>query len=296
MAKEGDILLHNLPPMTFIIPAFNEQGAIENTIVRLRDMLNNIGISHEIIVVDDGSDDDTAQIAMSTGVKVIQHPVNSGYGSSLKTGIKNCEHEWCAIVDADGTYPIESFPELLKYVPTFDMIVGARTGRHFWGSRRKMLGRWFQLKLAAYVIGTHVPDVNSGMRIFRKDLALEHFHRISSGYSFTTTLTLAVLLGGNFVKYVPIDYHMRTGKSKVRMIKDTLRMLQVLSRAIMRYNPLKLYLPLCILSLLSGLLFALIALMFSSFSWGISVLITALSVQTALILGAIGFMADTKVD
>jgi len=276
--------------LSILIPAYNEAASIQQTIERVRQAMTRTSVVFEIVVIDDGSRDETARLAEETRVRVIRHPVNRGYGRALKTGMFHATYDWCAIVDADASYPVERLPDLLAHIPRFDMVVGARTGRHYWGSLVKRLGRIFLLALVDYVVGMRVPDVNSGMRIFRKEIALAHLQRISSGFSFTTTLTLAMLLDEHFVKYLPIDYFSRSGKSKVKMGIDSLRMLQILTQAVLFYNPLKLFLPFCVLSLVVGLVVLLIASYFGLgtagfYFFGISILV-------AILLGAIGFLAE----
>jgi glycosyltransferase involved in cell wall biosynthesis len=280
------------PNVSFLIPAYNEAKSIVKTIACLSDVMKQYESDYEILVIDDGSSDDTAQLARDQGVSVISHPANGGYGKALKTGLSIAKYDWCAIVDADGTYPLDKFPDLMRYIPAFSMVVGARTGAHYWGSLRKRIGRYILLQLIQYVVGVDIPDVNSGMRIFKKDIALKHIQRISSGFSFTTTLTLAMLMDGHFVKYIPISYQARLGKSKVHMIRDTLRMSQILTRAIMRYNPIKLYIPLCAFGLLIGLSVSLVSffipdkfipgLLFFGVSALVSILIMALGLAAEI--------------
>jgi glycosyltransferase involved in cell wall biosynthesis len=275
--------------ISFLIPAYNEAGAIRATLATLRQTLATTSLVYEIIVIDDGSSDNTAELAAEPGVIVIQQPANGGYGRALKAGIRRATYDWCAIVDADGSYPINRFPDLLHYIPQFDMVVGARQGMHYHGSRGKRLGRWILGSLVAFVVGEKLPDVNSGMRIFRKDVALAHAGRISSGFSFTTTLTLAFFMEEYFVKYLPIDYHQRVGSSKVRIGVDSLRTLQIVVQAILYYNPLKLFLPICFLSLGVGIGLALVALIFQSDSaW----LILTMGVLVAILVGALGILAE----
>lgn len=276
--------------ISFLIPAYNEADAIQNTIRKLKHVADALNLTYEIIVIDDGSKDDTAALAESTGVKVVRQPSNGGYGRALKRGMLEAQYEWCAILDADGTYPIEQFPALLAYVPCFDMVVGARTGVQYWGSLRKRLGRLALLKLVSYVIGTSIPDANSGMRIFRKEIALRHVRRISSGFSFTVTLTLAMFLEEHFVCYVPIEYHKRIGNSKVKLTKDSLRVLQILVQAVLYYNPLKLFLSTCFLSVGFGALVALVELLLGEFQTGL--LFLAISVQIAILIGTAGYLAE----
>ena len=238
--------------LSVLIPAYNEAESIAAVVQRVRETMDASGVPYELIVIDDGSSDDTAKRAGADGVQVIRHPRNAGYGRALKTGIRHARFEWCGIVDADGSYPVERLPDLFAYTPAFDMVVGARTGPHYWGSSGRHLSRWILLRLVRFVAGTSISDVNSGFRVFRKDIALAHSSRISSGFSFTATLTLAMILDEHFVHYLPIDYHQRVGKTKVRLRRETLRMLQILVQAILFYNPLKAFLAACLVSAFAG--------------------------------------------
>lgn len=275
--------------ISFVIPAYNEADSIQATIDQLRGVMDTLGIPYELIVIDDGGSDATAALAREMGVLVIQHPTNRGYGQAIKTGIDHSNYEWCAIVDADGSYPVGNFPDLMKYIPQFDMVVGARTGISYWGSIWKRLGRIILGGLITFVVGISIPDPNSGMRVFRRSIALAHNKRISSGFSFTTTLTLAMFLEGHTVKYVPIDYFPRAGKSKVKIGRDTLRVIQILAQATIFYNPLKLFLALCILTIMTGLVFLLIDL-----TTGLTagMLVLAVSIFIAVLIGALGFLAE----
>ena len=228
--------------VSVLVPAYNEAGAIRSTLERVVATMKETGLEHETIVIDDGSSDETAEQAAVANVQVIRHPANGGYGRALKTGLRSAAGDWIAIVDADGSYPIEQLPRLLAHIPQFDMVVGARSGAYYRGSTFKGWSRKVLGYLVRFVAGVSVPDVNSGMRIFRRDVAIANIDRIGNGFSFTTTLTLAMLLQGHFVHYVPIDYLARIGRSKVRLPRDTLRMLQILVMAVVSYNPLKLFL------------------------------------------------------
>jgi polyisoprenyl-phosphate glycosyltransferase len=278
------------PPVSVLIPAYNEAECIQETIRKVRAILGDCCIQHEIIVINDGSADRTAELAAQEGVMVISQPANGGYGLALKTGIRRAQYEWCAIVDADGTYPIAQLPELLDSIPAFDMVVGARTGKVYQGSTLKQLGRRLLSLGVDYVVGYHVPDINSGMRVFRKEIALAHARRISAGFSFTTTLTLAMLLEHHFVRYVPIEYYPRVGHSKVKMGKDALRMMQIVSSAFLYYNPLKLFLFLCFLALGAGLVFWLILALAGA--WQVGLVVLGVFVGITLLLGALGFLAE----
>ena len=275
--------------LTLIIPAYNEEKAVADVIRSSRNVLSQMGINHEIIVVDDGSSDETAEVARMAGAVVVTHPHNLGYGAALKSGIMQAQYDWIAIVDADGTYPIDEFSALLQYIPTFDMVVGARTGEHYWGSFLKQPTRSAFLWLGEFVTGTHIPDINSGMRIFRKEIALRHFERISSGFSFTTTLTLAMTLEGCFVKYVPISYHPRTGKSHIHPLRDTLRAGQIIVQAILYYNPIKLFLIIALFAVVLSFSTAALTLLVGPHPF---LFLVWAGLALALLFFAFGLLAD----
>jgi glycosyltransferase involved in cell wall biosynthesis len=276
--------------LSVLIPAYNEAASIAAVVKKVRETMDASGLHYEMIVIDDGSSDDTAKRAEADGVQVIRHPRNAGYGRALKTGIRHARFEWCGIVDADGSYPVERLPDLFAFTPAYDMVVGARTGPNYWGSSGRHMARAILLRLVRFVAGTKIPDVNSGFRIFRKDIALAHSSRISSGFSFTTTLTLAMILDEHFVHYLPIDYHPRVGKTKVRMRRDVLRMLQILVQTTLFYNPLKAFLAACLASVLAGLALGA-GLFFLDRIVGLAFFGAGLLV--AILVGAVGLLAET---
>lgn len=276
--------------ISVIVPAYNEAPSIRQTIEKLRLVMDSTKLTYELLVVDDGSTDETAQLAGNCGVRVIRQPANGGYGNALKTGLQHAQYDWCAIVDADGSYPFDQFPDLFRHIPAFDMVVGARTGVNYWGSWGKRIARKLLLLMVEFVLGRQIPDANSGMRVFRKEIALAHSRRISSGFSFTTTITLAFFLEGYFVKYVPINYLARTGRSKVKIWSDSLRTFQMLVQAILYYNPLKLFLMLCICLSCMGILAGLLG--FLLINAAIGMFIFLLTLLITLVIGAIGLLVE----
>jgi glycosyltransferase involved in cell wall biosynthesis len=250
---DGQTLVHGY---SVVIPAYNEQGAVGVVVGRVRAAMDATGSPYEVIVVDDGSTDRTAAEARAAGATVLQHPQNAGYGASLKTGILCARYDHIVMTDADGTYPVDRIPDLIAFADRFDMVVGARRGKHYRESLLKEPARLVFNALCSWVSGTWIPDGNSGLRVFRTTLARQYFHIMSQGYSFTTTITLAALSNGYFVKYVPIDYYKRVGKTKVKLLRDTLRMTQIILQAIVYYNPIKLFLA-----------FALVCLAFALVCW-----------------------------
>src|SRR5262249_22502084 len=156
---------------------------------------------HEIIVVDDGSKDKTRRAAEEAGAVVLRHPRNRGYGASLKTGITVAAYDVICITDADGTYPVERIPELLAELRTADMVVGARTGARVAIPLIRKPAKWVLNRLANYITSTKIPDLNSGLRLFRRDAALQYFHMLPDQFSFTTTITMAMLCDKYAVTY-----------------------------------------------------------------------------------------------
>jgi glycosyltransferase involved in cell wall biosynthesis len=228
--------------LSIIIPAYNEQGGVGSTLDKLRDVMSRQKLEYEIIVVDDGSTDDTAEaVHQHQEVRLIQHHTNRGYGAALKTGIRQASHEWIAIIDADGTYPPDALPRLLDEMEHCDMVVGARDLGGVPKARRP--AKWILARLAEYLAETEIPDLNSGMRIFRRDLALNYFNILPSAFSFTITITIAFLSDHYLLKFVPIPYQRRQGRSKIKPVQDTLNFVQLILRTIMYFNPLKVLLP-----------------------------------------------------
>jgi polyisoprenyl-phosphate glycosyltransferase len=230
--------------ISIIIPAYNEENAIADTVQRCKVVLQTIGNEQsEVIVVDDDSKDNTFNTAKQYAQQVLKHPHNIGYGRSLKDGITAAKNDVIVITDADGTYPIESIPDLVtEYQKGFDMVVGARQGKNYDESFSKKLLRVFLKWLVEFTAGRTIPDINSGLRIFSKKTISPFFDSLCDTFSFTTSLTLAYMMTGKFVKYIPIAYHKRVGSSKVKLFKDSLRTLQFIVEAILYYNPIKIFL------------------------------------------------------
>jgi len=176
------------------------------------------------------------------------------YGSALKTGIKNANGDWILITDADGTYPNEFIPKLLEYSDKNDMVVGARIGENVNIQLYRRPAKLLLTKLANYLSGTEIPDINSGMRIFRKEDSMKYFHILPSGFSFTTTITLSYLSDDLTVKYVPIDYKERHGTSKIKPFKDGFNFIMLIIKVITYFNPMKIFLPISFILLSASIL------------------------------------------
>lgn len=244
--------------ISVVIPAYNEEGIIAQTIASAREVLQKSSLQpFEILVVDDGSKDRTADLAQAAGVRVIRHPHNMGYGRSLKDGISSAAHDTIVIVDADGTYPLERIPDLVEiHKKGFNLVVGARQGKNLDSSLMKKGLRWVLKWMVEFTTGRPIADINSGMRVFSKKEIIPYFPTLSNAFSFTTSMTLAYMMSSLYVSFVPIDYHKRVGEAKVRLFRDALRTIQYISEAILIYNPLKLFLVLAGLVAFSSLILA----------------------------------------
>ena len=241
--------------VSVIIPAFNEEKGISRVLDEHRETMGTSGLEHEIIVVDDGSTDGTAEIARRQGVRLLSHKANIGYGGALKTGILHARYPLVVITDADGTYPNERIPELVQLVTRgeADMSVGARTGENVAISWVRRPAKWVISRLAELAAGQRIPDLNSGLRVFRRETVLRFFSLLPSGFSFTTTITLAMLTNGYTVEYLRIDYHERKGRSKIKPFQDTINFVLLILKIALYFAPLKIFLPLSGLLLLLSL-------------------------------------------
>jgi glycosyltransferase involved in cell wall biosynthesis len=281
--------------VSIVVPAYNEEhglGAVLTQLSAIQAQISAAGQPVEIIVVDDGSADGTAEVAhQHKGITLIRHHVNRGYGAALKTGIRHAKGDWVCITDADGTYPNERIPELVERAITgdFDMVVGGRTGENVAIPLRRRPAKWVIGKLANFVAGEPIPDLNSGLRIFDRAAALRFFGILPDGFSFTTTITLGMLTNGYLIDYMPIDYHARVGSSKIRPIQDTLNFVQLVVRIALYFKPLKVFVPFSMALFLLALVWAA----FSKVALGRLADVTTLVIaMTAIQVFMLGMLAE----
>ena len=237
--------------LSVVIPAYNEEAAVRSTVEDVRAHLAPLGIPFEIIVVDDGSKDNTRAEAIASGATVDWNDQNSGYGATLKRGVKRAQYDYVAILDADGTYPARYLPEMLALCRHQDMVVGDR------GAAMKNVpvvrrpAKFILNHLASFLADRKLNDLNSGLRVFRRSELVPFLPLLPQNFSFTTTITLCMSCNGKRLIYVPIEYGKRVGRSKIKPI-DFINFIILILRVITLFNPLRVFIPLGLVLFLLG--------------------------------------------
>ncbi|MCK5060992.1 glycosyltransferase family 2 protein [Candidatus Parcubacteria bacterium] len=244
--------------LSIIIPVYNEEKAVTKVINDIKDTVSKIpDIEYEIILINDGSTDNSLQIIKQIqGINVLEHSRNKGYGASLKTGIRHSQYEWIIIIDADGTYPVTAIPELIKHTDNYDQVIGSREKKGNAIPLERRHAKKFLNRFAGYIAGRKVPDLNSGLRIFKKDIVRAYWGLFPTRFSFTSTLTMVCLSHGHDTKFIPIDYYERTGESSIRAL-DFFNFLKLIFKLSLFFKPIKVFAPLSGLILMIPLILAI---------------------------------------
>jgi glycosyltransferase involved in cell wall biosynthesis len=278
------------PLVSVIIPVFNGRPWVRDAV---RSALCQSYSPLEIIVVDDGSDDGSElELAALEDIRLLRHSRNRGSGAARRTGTAAARGRIVVWTDTDMTYPNDEIPALVKEMEGYDHVVGARRTEQGTIKFFRVPAKWFIRKLASYLTETDIPDLNSGLRAFRRDVAMQYIHHLPAGFSCVTTLTMSFLGNGYSVKYVPIDYFPRAGRSKFHWWRDTKRYVLQVIRMVLSYSPLRVFLPL-------GLVFLALGFGKLLYDWlerdfalaGNTMLILFAGVQTI----AVGLLADLVV-
>lgn len=272
------------PEVSVIIPAFNEG----DTIGEIIDQISSRYPEFEIIVVNDGSTDDTGRIAKDKGAIVYNLPYNIGNGAAVKSGIRIASGEILVFMDGDGQHNPEDIERLLEGFPDYDMVVGARSrGQH--ASWHRALGNRIYNRFASYVAKFPIQDLTSGFRAIKSELAQSLLYLLPNTYSYPTTLTLGVLRNGRSMKYVPIEVRIRKkGESKVKLFRDGIRFFMIITKICALYSPLRIFLPVSFFFFLLGLCYYL----YTYFSWGRFTNMSALLFTTSIIIFMMGLISE----
>jgi glycosyltransferase involved in cell wall biosynthesis len=234
--------------VSIVLPVFNERGHLVDEIERVRSTMAASPYSFEIIVVDDGSTDGSSEVLKGIdGIRLIRFGDNRGSGSARRAGTNAARGRVVVWTDVDMTYPNDQIPALVKELDGYDQVVGARTSEQGTSKALRVPAKWSIRKLASFLAEKPIPDLNSGFRAFRRDVALQYLQMLPAGFSCVTTITMAFLANGYSVKYVPIEYLPRAGRSKFHWRADTQRYLIQVVRLVLSYNPLRIFLPLGLL-------------------------------------------------
>lgn len=291
MANRRNYTLDTIKPgLSYVVPVYNEENTLELTLKHLQVVLSKIGLDWEIIVVNDGSTDKTKEILRRlSNIRVINHPINVGYGNSLKTGINSAQYDWIGIIDADGTYPVDRIPDFVSEMKNgFDMVIGARVNMGKLDKPVKRMFRWVYRTILKLVVKSNIEDANSGFRMFNREMAVGLLPFLCGTFSFTTSLTILSIGNYFFVKQIPIQYHPRTGNSKVRHVQDSIRTLQYIVQGITFFNPIKFFMILSVCMIFVVCIPAMVFACFRMHTLSLYYVIFGAMVTILIALGALG--------
>ena len=269
--------------VTILLPAYNEAGVIGETIRAIRALHPDF----EILVVDDGSTDNTMREAMEAGANVWPHPYNMGNGAAIKSGLRCARGEWVLMMDADGQHKPEDIARLLEHKDRYDMVVGART-RQSETSAHRDLANWVYNRFASYVTRFKVEDLTSGFRLVRLSVARQFIYLLPNTFSYPSTLTLGYLRSGRTVKYIPIQTKARVGKSKIKLLKDGARFFLIITKIASLFSPFRVFLPISLGFFVTGLCYYA----YTFLTQGRFTNMSALLFNSSIIIFMIGLVAE----
>jgi len=271
--------------ISVVIPAYNEEEVIGEVVKRVF----AVDRSFEVIVVDDGSSDRTAEEAEKAGARVVRNPYNVGNGATIKNGARASTGDVVVFMDGDGQHPPEQIPSLLEHIGPYDMVVGARTARSD-TSRFRNVGNWGLIQVAQWITGKKIDDLTSGFRAIKREWLEEFIHLFPNGYSYPTTITIALMQSGRFVKYIPMDSIKRreTGQSNIRPFKDALKFIYIIARVIILFSPQRFFLPLSGLALAAGLTVSALQLFFLGGIMSTGVIL----IMSSVYIGCFGLLVE----
>lgn len=278
------------PYISVIIPAFNEEHGINNVISKIREVVQTLDENYEIIVVDDGSSDATADNARKAGVRVFQHPYNIGNGAAVKTGIRHAKGQILVTMDADGQHNPQDIPALVNRIGPYDMVVGSRNSASDTSAHRDLANLVFN-SLASYVSGRKIEDLTSGFRAVKANIARQFLYLFPNKFSYPSTITLSVVRAGYSLGYESIRFAQRSKntKSKIKPFQDGIRFLLIILKIAVFYAPLKIFAPLSLIIFLIGVTYGLIRIFALNAPYGQT---SALLMSTAVITFLVGLVSE----
>ena len=237
--------------LSIVVPVYNEEKAIQGFLEKLKDVLKNVKVSHEIIAVDDASSDKTYdRLKKVKGIKAIRHPYNKGYGATLKTGTRESKGKYVLFIDGDGEHDPKNIPEFIKYRKNYDMVVGARKTR---SSTLRAIAKKIITSFANYVSEVKIQDLNCGFRLIKRDILMDYLDSLPNKFSFTSTITMIFIKSGYSIKYIPINVLKREGKSKINPVKYFINFLVLVMKTSLIFSPLRVFLPISLLFFVLGM-------------------------------------------
>jgi glycosyltransferase involved in cell wall biosynthesis len=236
--------------VSIVIPAMNEAAVVGDIVSRVRAAAS----WHEVLVIDDGSSDATAERAREAGARVIRHPYNKGNGAAVKTGIRHATGEFVLILDGDGQHPPEDARRLIGRLGEYDLVIGARSPSTQATVARRG-GNALLNRLATYLTGRPIPDLTSGFRAARRSCLLEFLHLLPNTFSTPTTTTLAFIKAGYNVAFEPVEAHQRVGTSKVRVARDGARFFLMVLKIVTLFSPLRIFVPISLATFVVGAIY-----------------------------------------
>jgi glycosyltransferase involved in cell wall biosynthesis len=278
------------PHISVIVPAFNEGVVIGNVVQQIRTVVNKLDKNHEIIVIDDGSVDDTAQNARNAGATLIQHPYNIGMGASLKTGIRHARGKILVTIDGDGQHDPNDIPKLVEGIGPYDMVVGSRNSESDTAAYRDF-GNMIFNSLATYVSERKIEDLTSGFRAIKTHIARQFVYLLPNRFSSSSTITLSLVRAGYSLRYESIQFSRRDKKtkSKIRPMQDGLKFLMIILKIAVFYAPLKIFVPLSMIILFLGVSYGLMRIFLLNAPYGST---SALLMSTAALTFLVGLVSE----
>jgi glycosyltransferase involved in cell wall biosynthesis len=271
-----------------VIPAYNEKEGIATVVTNIQHVMDLTNRPYEIIVVDDGSGDGTAERARGAGARVMSHPYNIGNGAAVKTGIRSARGDILVILDGDGQHDPADITRLLEKIGPYDMVVGARTSDSQASLHRSLANRVYN-GLATYVCGRKIEDLTSGFRAVKAHIARGFVYLLPNTFSYPTTITLAVVRSGHSLAYVPIRSRKRSGKSKIKLLRDGSRFFFIIIKIATLFSPMKIFLPVSGSLFLAGLGYGLYKIYVLGERYGPT---SAMIMTMAVIIFMVGLVAE----